>query len=134
MELAADEQASLTDMLDHMKPVTETEVKVMNRLASVEFEGVIQLRAQIASIRQVEPNCACGCPSFTPVIDRSAAPASPLRTLLPTELVEEERSDGVPRTVIWFADAEGYIANVECVYYDPALPEWPDPRQCTIRG
>ena len=36
-----------------MKPVTETEVEVMNRLASVEFEGVIQLRAQIATISEV---------------------------------------------------------------------------------
>ena len=121
-------------MLAFMKPVSETEMEVMNRLASVEFEGVVQLRAQIAIISVVEPNCVCGCPSFTPVIDRSVAPASPLRTVLPTELVEAERDDGVPRTVIWFADAEGYIANVECVYYDDALPEWPDPRQCTIRG
>lgn len=121
-------------MLDHMQPVTETEMAVMNRLASVEFEGVVQLRAQIASISQVEPNCSCGCPSFTPIIDRSVAPASALRTLLPTELVELERIDGVPRTVIWFADEEGYIANVECVYYDDALPEWPDAPQCTIRG
>lgn len=121
-------------MLERMKSVTDTEVAVMNRLASIEFEGVIQLRAQIASISQVEPNCTCGCPSFTPVIDRSLAPATPLRTLLPTELVEEERGDGVPRTVIWFADAEGYISNVECVYYDDALAEWPDPRLCTIRG
>jgi hypothetical protein len=110
-------------MLVFMKSVSETEMEVMNRLASVEFEGVVQLRAQIATISLVEPNCVCGCPSFTPVIDRSVAPASPLRAVLPTELV-----------VIWFADAEGYITNVECVYYDDALPEWPDPRQCTIRG
>jgi len=121
-------------MLDHMQPVTQTEMAVMNRLAAVEFEGVVQLRAQIASISQVEPNCSCGCPSFTPIIDRSVAPASSLRTLLPTELVELERIDGVPRTVIWFADEEGYIANVECVYYDDALPVWPDARQCAIRG
>lgn len=121
-------------MLGHVKPVSATELEVVNRLASVEFDGVDQLRAQIATISQIVPNCACGCPSFTPVIDRSVAPASPLRSRLPTELVEEERNDGVPRTVIWFADAEGYIANVECVYYDDALPEWPDPRQCSIRG
>lgn len=54
--------------------------------------------------------------------------------MLPTELVEEERTDGVPRTVIWFADADGYIANVECVYYDDALSEWPDLRRCTVLG
>lgn len=47
-------------------------------------------------------------------------------------LVEEERAQGVPRTVIWFADAEGFVSNVECVYYDDALPEWPDPRLCTV--
>lgn len=117
-----------------MKRVTETELEVMHHLASVEFNGVHQLRAQIASISHVEPNCSCGCPSFTPVIDRSVAPASRLRTMLPTELVEEERSGGLPRTVIWFANADGYIANVECVYYDDPLPDWPDPRRCTVRG
>lgn len=121
-------------MLGRMKPVSETELEVMNRLASVEFDGVIELRVQIASISLVKPNCACGCPSFTPVIARSVAPASRWRSLLPSELVEEERSDGVPRTVIWFADAEGYISNVECVYYDDALDEWPDPRLCAVRG
>ena len=114
-----------TEMLGPMQPVTKTEVEVMNRLASVEFEGVAQLRAQIVSISHVEPNCSCGCPSFTPIIDRSIAPASPLQSILPTESVEEERINSVPRTVIWFADPDGYIANVECVYYDDALPDWP---------
>lgn len=123
-----------TEMHASMHAVTAIELQVMNGLASAEFEGVERLRAQIASISQVEPNCSCGCPSFTPVIDRSTTPPAPFRSILPTELVEEERIGGVPRTVIWFADADGYITNVECVYYDDALPEWPDPRGCTVRG
>lgn len=117
-----------------MRPITETEVEVMTRLASIEFGGVLQLREQIASVREVESSCTCGCPSFAPVVDRSVARASPWKAVLPTELVEEERSDGVPRTVIWFADADGFIANVECVYYDEARDEWPDLRRCTVRG
>lgn len=115
-----------------MHPITDVELKVLQRLSSVDFEGVEQLRSQIASIREVEFNCSCGCPSFTPVVDRSQAPPAPSRSLLPTELVEEERLDGVPRTVIWFVDAEGFIANVECVYYDEALSEWPEPSRCTV--
>ena len=115
-----------------MHPITDVELHVLHRLSSADFEGVEQLRTQIASIRQVESNCTCGCPSFTPLLDRSHAPAAPFASLLPTELVEEERAQGVPRTVIWFADAEGFISNVECVYYDDALPEWPDPKLCTV--
>jgi len=115
-----------------MHPVTEIELQVLHSLASVDFEGVEQLRFQIASIREVEANCTCGCPSFTPIIDRSVAPPAPVSSLLPTELVEEERRDGVPRTVIWFADEDGFIANVECVYYDVAIAEWPDPARCSV--
>ena len=117
-----------------MQPVQEVELEVMRLLASGDFEGVDELRAQIASIAHVEPNCTCGCPSFTPVLDRAEVPASRQRTLLPSELVEESRPDGVPRTVIWFADADGYIANVECVYYDEARNEWPDLTRCTVRS
>ena len=101
-------------------------------LVSVDFSGAEQLRAQIEGIREVEPNCTCGCPSFTPVFDREATPPTPLRSILPTELVEEERANGIPRTVICFADEEGYIANVECVYYDEAINEWPDLTACTL--
>jgi hypothetical protein len=67
--------------------------------------------------------------------DRHAwVPASPQRSLLPSELVEESRPDGVPRTVIWFADSDGFISNVECVYYDEARNEWPDPARCWVRA
>jgi hypothetical protein len=113
-------------------PVGEVELAVLRRLVSVDFPGVEELRAQIETIREVESNCTCGCPSFTPRIDRNAAPPAPVGTLLPTELVEEYREGGVPRTVIWFADRDGFIANIECVYYDDAIDEWPDPSRCTL--
>lgn len=115
-----------------MRPVTDVELAVLRRLVSVDFSGVEQLRAQVESIREVELNCTCGCPSFTPVIDRQASPPALQRSILPTELVEEERADGIPRTVIWFADQDGYVVNVECVYYDDAINEWPDPSACTL--
>ncbi|GAB2973129.1 hypothetical protein [Nocardioides montaniterrae] len=115
-----------------MHPLTEVELAVLHRLVSVEFDGVEQLRAQVEGIREVEPNCTCGCPSFTPSLDRSTVPAAPYRSILPTELVEDDRPDGIPRTVIWFADTDGYISNVECVYYDDALSAWPDLSRCTV--
>lgn len=115
-----------------MHLVTDVELAVLRRLASAHFIGVEQVRLQIESIREVEPNCTCGCPSFTPIVDRQVTPPAPWRSILPTELVEEERAGGIPRTVIWFADQDGYIANVECVYYDDALNEWPDAAECTL--
>lgn len=117
-----------------MQPARDAELEIMRLLASADFEGVDELRAQIASVSHVEPNCSCGCPSFTPVLDRTAVPQSSQRSILPSELIEESRADGVPRTVIWFADRDGYIANVECVYYDDARNEWPDPAACTLRA
>ncbi len=116
------------------EPVREVELDVMRLLASVDFEGAAELRAQIASVTHVVPNCTCGCPSFTPVLDRDEVPASRQRTMLPSELVEDARPGGVPRTVIWFADSEGFIANVECVYYDEARNEWPDLARCSVRA
>ncbi len=115
-----------------MHPISPVELEVLNRLASAQFEGVEKLRAQISYISEVEPNCSCGCPSFTPVLDRSFVPPAPFSSLLPSELNEEERDDGAPRTVIWFADAAGFITNVECIYYDDPRAEWPDFRNCRV--
>ena len=42
------------------------------------------------------------------------------------------RADGIPRTVLCFLDEDGYVANLECVYYDDAIPEWPDPGSCAV--
>lgn len=42
------------------------------------------------------------------------------------------RADGVPRTVLCFLDRDGYLANLECVYYDDTMPQWPDPRDCAV--
>jgi len=43
-----------------------------------------------------------------------------------------DRADGEPRTVLCFLDEEGYIANLECVYYDDAISEWPNPARCAV--
>jgi hypothetical protein len=52
--------------------------------------------------------------------------------VLPVELMELSRADGVPRTVLCFLDEDGYLANVECVYYDDVMPEWPEPHNCAV--
>ena len=52
--------------------------------------------------------------------------------MLPAELVEMGRSDGIPRTVLCFLDEDGYLGNLECVYYDDAIAEWPDPKRCAV--
>jgi hypothetical protein len=109
----------------------EVERAVLARLLSVDFDGADPLRNQVQAIRGVEPNCACGCPSITADIDRTAAPPSDSASPLPAELAELIREDGLPRTVLCFVDA-GYISDLECVYYDDAQPEWPDPERCAV--
>ena len=114
-----------------MRPISEAEQRILSRLLSVEFDGVQELRAQAAHISGVESNCTCGCPSITPTIDRSLAPRANGPRVLPVELQELERPSGIERAVICFVD-DGYLANLECVYYDDAIDEWPDADQCAV--
>lgn len=115
-----------------VRPISEAEQRILGRLLSVEFDGVQELRLQAAHDSAVEPNCTCGCPSITPTIDRSLAPAVSGPRLLPVELQELQRPNGVERTVICFLDDDGYLANLECVFYDDAAPEWPDADECAV--
>ena len=115
-----------------MRSASEEERNVLRRLLSVDFDGVGAVRAQADAVRHVELNCTCGCPSITPHVDRAVAPPAHCRSPLPAELAEMGRTDGIPRTVMCFLDEDGYLANLECVYYDDAIPEWPDPRLCAV--
>lgn len=115
-----------------MRSMTAIERDILARLLAVDFEGVAALRLQAEHIVSAEPNCNCGCPSITPQIDKTLAPPSNSKTLVPTELLELSRADQIPRTVLCFLDADGYLANLECVYYDDALPEWPDLENCAL--
>lgn len=111
-----------------MRAITEEERGILRLLFSVDFPGVDVLRAQVAAVREVEASCTCGCPSITPLVDRTTAPAARFRSLVPVELMEVARADGVPRTVLCFLDEDGYIGNLECVYYDETLLNGPTPR------
>lgn len=115
-----------------MRPIAEAEQRILSRLLSVEFDGVQELRAQATHISSVEPNCTCGCPSISPAIDRSLAPPANGPRILPVELQELERPMGLERTVICFLDEDGYLANLECVFYDDAVDEWPDVDRCAV--
>ena len=115
-----------------MRAASEEEHNILRLLLSVDFEGVDALRMQAAVLRDVEPNCTCGCPSITPHLDRTSLPPARLAYRFPVALVEMRRADGVPRTVLCFLDRDGYLGNLECVYYDDPLPEWPDPRDCAV--
>lgn len=115
-----------------MRALLEIEREVLARLLSVEFDGAGSLRLQAAAVLGAEPNCACGCPSITPHVDRNAAPPARLGSVLPVELAEMARADGVPREVLCFLDGDGYLGNLECVYYDEPRPEWPPPDRCAV--
>lgn len=115
-----------------MRAPLDTEREMLARLPSVDFDGAEVLRIQAANILGAEPNCACGCPSITPHMDRDAAPPARCRSPLPVELAEMSRADGIPRTVTCFLDPDGYVGNLECDYLDDARPEWPRADQCAI--
>ena len=94
-----------------MRPITQSEQRILDRLLSIEFDGVQELRRQAASISGVEANCTCGCPSITPTVDRSQAPPASSPRILPAELQELERANGIERTVICFLDNDGYLVR-----------------------
>lgn len=115
-----------------VRPLSDVQRGVLARLLDADFNGVQALRAQADHIDGVEPNCTCGCPSITPHVDRGAAPPAWIGSRLPVELAEMTRADGIPRTVLCFLDADGYLGNLECVYYDDARPDWPTPGGCAV--
>lgn len=115
-----------------MRPISETERRVLDLLLSAEFEGVEDLRAQANHIVGVETNCTCGCPSITLEIDQSLAPRAHSSSMLPAELWESERRDGIERSVICFLDEDGFLSNLECVYLDDATDQWPDLDTCAV--
>jgi len=115
-----------------VRALSDVERGVLARLLAADFNGVQALRAQADHIDGVEPNCTCGCPSITPHVDRDAAPPARIGSHLPVELAEMARADGIPRTVLCFLDGDGYLGNLECVYYDEARPEWPRPGGCAV--
>lgn len=116
-----------------MRPLSDVERRVLDRLLSIDFPRAAELRRQVEHITGVEPNCTCGCPSITPHVDgASAPPALPGSSMLPVELLEVGRTDGIPRTVVSFVDEDGYLSNLECVYYDDAHDEWPAPEECAV--
>lgn len=116
-----------------MRAITGLEQDVLSRLLSVDFPGVEQLRSQAEHILGVESSCSCGCPSIKVFPDRDAVPRADCGSMiLPVSLLEIERPDGVVREVIVFADQDGYLAEVECVYFDQARHEWPDLTRCAL--
>ena len=115
-----------------MRAISNAEQRILSRLLSVDFEGVQELRAQATHISSVESNCTCGCSSITPKIDRSLAPPASGPRILPAELQELDRPNGIERTVICFLDDDGYLANLECVFYDDAVDEWPEADECAV--
>ncbi|GEM_PF-2132279 len=115
-----------------MRPITDAERQVLDLFLSVEFEGVGAFREQAMHILGVEPDCICGCPSIKFHIDRSKAPATPAYRLLPTELEELSRPAGIPSSVLCLLDKDGYLASLECVYYDDVVTEWPARDRCAV--
>ncbi len=115
-----------------MRPMTSSELEVLDRLLTLDFEGARELRKQAMHILGVESNCTCGCPSITPFVDRSQAAPAPGPSFLPVELQEFMRPSGINRSVICFLDPDGYLGNLECVYHDDAITEWPPTHRSVV--
>lgn len=115
-----------------MRDPSAIERAIVARLLSVDFEGVVALRAEADAMVGVELACTCGCPSFTPQADRDAARGSMPSVRLPVELVEMTGSDAPPRSVLCFVDDAGHIESIELVHYGDTPAAWPEPDDCSV--
>ncbi len=115
-----------------MRPITDSEQEVLKQLLSMEFEGADLFRTQARHILGVESDCICGCPSIKIHVDRTKAPPASWTRLFPAELEELSRPFGVPSSVLCLLDEDGYLANLECVYYDGVVTEWPPSNRCAV--
>jgi hypothetical protein len=52
----------------HMRPLSDTERRVLGVMLAMEFPGAAELRAQVDST-VVSGRCACGCPSVDLVVE-----------------------------------------------------------------
>ena len=70
--------------IDPPRELRVDERAVLEKLLSVDFPGVEELRLQIPHTR-VRDECGCGCPSVVFTVDKTAAPPAAVETNIPVE-------------------------------------------------
>ena len=105
------------------RPMTPAERAALEKVLSIDFVGVEQLRAQVESALVVS-RCDCGCPTFDLAVAASAPKAQVERSPVPSEL--RDNSLEQPGEVILFVE-DGYLRSLEYVSPTGTPPaEWPD--------
>ena len=107
-----------------MRPLSDTERRVLGVLLAMDFPGAPELRAQVDTT-VVSGRCACGCPSVDLVVE-GVVPLAPVTSRTPVSAdVEGEFAGGL----ILFVD-EGRLSGLEYYTVEDVTPsDWPDLRQ-----
>ena len=106
------------------RPMTERERAVLDRMLSVDFEGVAELRAQSASAR-VARTCACGCPSID-----FEHPAAEHAIKVEVDATVDGTHDG-----LFLYTTQGWLGGIEWVgISERNPPELPDPSTLSVRA
>jgi hypothetical protein len=100
-----------------MRPLSETERQVLDKMLALDFPGAAELRVQASSAR-VSGGCDCGCPTIDLVVVDGALPAAVTsRTPVNAEV------DGVTGGgLIVFVD-EGRLSRLEYYSAEDSPPE-----------
>jgi hypothetical protein len=85
------------------------EREILEFLLTVEIPGVEQLRLQVDHARAVPWDC--GCASIDLVVDRNAAPASALDTVIETRTEKKDDPKRLLDLILWIDD--GFLSSVE---------------------
>lgn len=105
------------------RPLTQRERAVLNKLLSVDFDGVQRLREQADHVEVVEV-CGCGCPSIDFVLGRGLGMSIPVNAS-----VRGSEFDGLFLWTIADADLGEVLGGIEWLSNSEDLDpdEFPDP-------
>ena len=105
---------------DPSRELRADERAVLQKLLSVDFPGVGELRLQIPHTR-VRDECGCGCPSVVFTVDKTAAPPAAVETNIPVEgFVRPGRKTAVSAMLfVW----EGYLHELEVMGRRDGFPK-----------
>ena len=115
--------------IDHPRPLNDEERAVLNFLLQSEFDGVEQLRAQVAGARVVG-GCDCGCPTIYMEVDAHSPSSGIAEKLAPVEAVVSPEAHEIPGSIILFLK-DGRLSSMEYVWYDQPPDRWPAPDRLT---
>lgn len=104
-----------------MRPLSASERQVLDVMLTLDFPGVVELRAQVDAAR-VTRQCDCGCPSIDLVVEGDV----PLAKVVSRTPANAEVDGVLGGGLVVFVD-DGRLSGLEYYWAEDAVPgTWPN--------